>query len=44
MIPEKLEECPTCGEDGDAWAYDFQNCRNCGYDGMLNEGGKTHGR
>lgn len=32
---EKLEACPECGEAGDAWAYDFQTCRDCGYSSMI---------
>lgn len=34
MIPEKLEECPDCGEASDKWHYDAQKCGVCGHDSL----------
>ncbi len=31
MLPEKMEECPDCGERAEGWTYDFQVCALCGY-------------
>lgn len=31
---EKLENCPSCGEGGKRWHYDFQRCEVCGHDGL----------
>ena len=32
-MPEKHEDCPTCGES-ERWNYDGQICARCGYNGL----------
>lgn len=33
VMIEKYEECPKCDADGEAWLYDGQICKRCGYNG-----------
>lgn len=41
IFHEKAENCPDCGESGEAWLYDFQVCKSCGHGSALYQLGKS---
>ncbi len=36
-MKERSKDCPSCGEHGPQWIYDFQICKVCGYNRMVVE-------